>query len=97
MHLNIAHKIYGVALAVVIFMAAVAGMSVWLTEQISDELDLVANKQLPLSDTIGQINTRIMEQGILLQRLFGMSHEAAAVHKRIDQLGDELNADFKRA
>lgn len=97
MHLNIAHKIFGVAVAVLIFMAAVAGLSVWLTKQISDELDLVANKQLPLSDTIGQINTRILEQGILLQRLFGMTHEKPAALKRVDQLGDELNADFKRA
>lgn len=97
MHLNIAHKIFGVAVAVLVFMAAVAGLSVWLTKQISDELDLVANKQLPLSDTIGQINTRILEQGILLQRLFGMTHEKPAALKRIDQLGDELNADFKRA
>ena len=97
MHLNIAHKIYGVALVVLILMAAVAGFSVHLTAKISDELDLVANKQLPLSDTIGQINVRTLEQGILLQRLFALPTETKESLARIDALGEELNADFKRA
>jgi len=97
MHLNIAHKIYGVAVVVLVLMAAVAGFSVHLTAKISDELDLVANKQLPLSDTIGQINVRILEQGILLQRLFALPKETKRSLDRIDALADELNADFKRA
>ena len=63
MKLNIAHKIFGIALVVLTLMAAVAVYSVKLTAEISDELDDVAGTQLPLSDSIGRINVRILEQG----------------------------------
>jgi len=97
MHLNIAHKIFGIAIVVLILMAAVAIISVRLTANISAELDDVANKQLPLSDTIGRINVRILEQGLLLQRLFALPSESQQAIARINALKVEVNADFKKA
>lgn len=97
MHLNIAHKIFGIAVVVLLLMAAVAVFSVKLTAEISKELDLVAGKQLPLSDTIGQINVHTLEQGILLQRLFAMKDETAEALQRVKALDDKIEAEFARA
>jgi len=96
-HLNIAHKIFGIAIVVLVLMVTSAIVSVRLTAKISAELDAIANRQLPLSDTIGRINVRILEQGLLLQRLFAASEETPQAIARIKALGDELNSDFKAA
>jgi adenylate cyclase len=95
--LNIAHKIFGIALVVLVLMAAVAVFSVRFTAEISRELDLVAGRQLPLSDTIGQINVRILEEGLLLQRLFAIRHESVKAATRAKVLRDEINGDFAKA
>lgn len=94
MHLNIAHKIFGIALVVLTLMVAAAVFSVRFTAKISNELDLVAGKQLPLSDTIGQINVRVLEQGLRLQRLFDAPEDAPAAIARARALGDEINREF---
>ncbi|MCP4696840.1 MAG: HAMP domain-containing protein [Gammaproteobacteria bacterium] len=99
MHLNIAQKIYGIAVLVLALMVAVAIFSIHLTAEISEELDTVAGKHLPLSDTIGRINVRILEQGLLLQRLFALpiKKEAAQAIARIKALGDSVNEEFVNA
>lgn len=97
MHLNIAHKIFGIAIVVLALMAAVAIYSVQLTANISEELDAVAGRQLPLSDTIGRINVKILEKGLLLQQLFALPHTSARSKKRIKQLAKDINADFIKA
>ncbi|MBO6522062.1 MAG: HAMP domain-containing protein [Rhodospirillales bacterium] len=97
MRLNIAHKIFGIALVVLVLMAAVAVYSVKLTAEISKELDLVAGKQLPLSDTIGQINVHTLEQGILLQRLFAMKEETPEAIANVKKLDERIEAEFARA
>lgn len=97
MNFNIAHKIFGIALVVLALMAAVAVFSVRFTAEISAELDLVANKQLPLSDTISQTNVKILEQGLLLQRLFALPNESSKAIKRLNQLTEEIEADFDKS
>jgi len=97
MHLNMAHKIFGIALVVLVLMAAVAVYSVRLTAEISADLDLMATKQLPLSDTIGELNVKILEQGVLMQRLFALPEESTQMVARVEVLGSEIDADFKRA
>lgn len=96
MKLNIAHKIFGIALVVLTLMAAVAVYSVKLTAEISDELDDVAGTQLPLSDSIGRINVRILEQGLLLQRLFALPEDSPQSIDRIKEIGKEVDREFKR-
>ena len=97
MYLNIAQKIFGIAIVILALMATVAVFSIRLTAEISEELDSVAGTQLPLSHTIGQINVRILEQGLLLQRLFALPEDSPQAIARINALGDELNADFIKA
>jgi class 3 adenylate cyclase len=103
MQFNIAHKIFGVAFVGLVLMAAVASYSIRLTAGISEDLHRIAEVNLPTTDTIEQINIRILEQGILLQRLFALEAEEAApvVLQRNDArfalLGDEITVEFSEA
>ena len=97
MHLNIAHKIFGIALIVLVLTVTVAVFSVRLTARISAELDDVASTQLPLSYAIGRINVRILEQGLTLQQIFALDDETPAAVKRIEDLGIEIEQEFEEA
>ena len=97
MHLNIAQKIYGIAIVVLTLMVSVAAFSIHLTAGISNELETVAGKHLPLSETIGRINVRILEQGLLVQRLFVLSEDSPLAIARIKALSDDVNVQFVNA
>ena len=97
MRLNIAQKIFGIAVVVLTLMVAVAVFSIHLTAKISEELETVVSRHLPLSDTIGHINVKILEQGLLLQRLFVLPKEAPQAFSRIKILDGAINEGFIRA
>ncbi|MGB0684064.1 MAG: adenylate/guanylate cyclase domain-containing protein [Magnetovibrionaceae bacterium] len=97
MGLNLAHKIFGIALVVLVLLVVVAVSSVTLTEQISDELDGIASRQLPLSDTISSINVKVLEQGLLLQQLFSLHDRSPAARDRVEQLGEETSQLISKA
>ena len=103
MRLNIAQKIFGIALVVLALMAAVAVYSIQLTARISAELDTVATKHLPISEAAARINVRILEQGVLLQRLFVLAGDGAPQNAlvrgrdRLETLGSEVAGEFAAA
>ena len=98
MHLNMGHKIFGVAIVVLLLMATVAAFSVRLTAQISNELDLVATKQLPLSHAIGEINVRVLEQSIHFQRILDSSDPISDnTFAKVHELDDAIEAEFQEA
>ncbi|MGB0670750.1 MAG: adenylate/guanylate cyclase domain-containing protein [Rhodospirillales bacterium] len=97
MRLNIAQKIFGIAVVVLVLMAAVAVLSIHLTEEIADQLDEVAGRQLPISDTIGEINVHILEQGLLLQQLFALQDESRSAIARVKSLGRIVDQSFAEA
>ncbi len=97
MNLNIAQKIFGIAIVVLVLMATVAIFSIRLTAEISEELDTVAGRQLPLSHIIGETNVRILEQGLLLQQILALPDESPLAIARIETLGTAINADFEKA
>ena len=70
MKLNISHKIFGIALVVLVLMLIVSVHSVRLAANISNELDYVANKHLPVSSAAAMVNVQVLEQAILLQEIF---------------------------
>lgn len=76
MRLKIGHKIFGIASVVLVLMAVVAGYSIHLTAQISAELDRVTKVHLPLVDGIARINVRVLEQSVLLERMFVLAEDA---------------------
>lgn len=89
MHLKIGHKIFGIAFVVLLLMVVVAGYSIHLTSQISSELDRVANKHLPLVDDVVALDVHILEQDILLQRMFALAPD----HTRHDEI-EKIRADY---
>ncbi len=103
MRLNIAQKIFGIALVVLALLVAVAVYTIQLTARISDELDTVANKHLPVTEAVTRVNVRILEQGVVLQRLFVLIEDnapektVALTQKRFETLGVEIAKEFATA
>ena len=101
MRLNIAQKIFGIAFVVLALMVAVAVYSIILTANISDELKTIAGRHLPLTEAVTRINVRILEQGVVLQRLFVLVEEDAPLKKIalgrawFEALGVEIDEEFK--
>lgn len=73
--IGIGQKIFAVAIVVLVLMLAVAGFSVKQISQISNELETVVERQLPVADAVTKINVRILEQGVILERLFIIAEE----------------------
>lgn len=97
MHLNMGHKIFGIALTVLLLMVTVAFFSIKMTAKISSELNSLAFTEMPLSETIGEINVKILEQGMILQQSFAMDEMDDAFGDRVSKLSKELDQDFKIA
>ncbi len=100
MHLNIAQKIFGIAVVVLVLMLAVAVYSIRLTAGISNDLSIVVNNQLPVTEAVARINVRILEQGVILQRLFVRAKEHAnlqADSSHFDALGKKIDEEFALA
>lgn len=104
MRLNIGQKILGIALVVLTMMIIVAGHSIWLTSNIADDLTSVTKRQIPVSEAVARIDLRILEQGLLLQRLFVLTAEgesdakATERHRQtFDDLGQEVAREFQSA
>lgn len=77
MHLNIGQKIFGIAAVVLLMMAAVALYSIHLASGISEDLRAIAARHLPASQAAARINIMMLDQGVVLQRLFSLSNDPA--------------------
>lgn len=100
MHLNIAQKIFGIAVVVLVLMLTVAVYSIRLTAGIGDDLAVVSSKQLPVTEAISRINVRILEQGVVMQRLFVRAEEDANLRvesSSFDVLSGEIGKEFRAA
>ncbi len=100
MQLNIAQKIFGIAAVVLVLMVAVAVYSIQLTASISKDLRAVAQQHLPASQAVGRINVKVLNQGVLLQRLFVLSAEDGTESKTLStdkQLYKQMGADVAAA
>ena len=97
MRLNIAHKIFSVALIALVAMTSVATYSIHLTSEISSELTFIAEKQLPLNDIIAEINVRILEKDLLLERVFLEPDNVAESAKKLAALSKIIRKDFAKA
>ena len=97
MRLNIAHKIFSVALIALVAMTSVATYSIHLTSEISSELTFIAEKQLPLNDIIAEINVRILEKDLLLERVFLEPDKVTASAEKLAALSKIIRKDFAKA
>ena len=103
MHINIGHKIFSIATVLVALMVVAAAISINLISKVKQELDAVSQTQLPVSDAVSRTTLHVLEQGILLQRLFVLAEkiepDAALIEKRrreysalTARIADELGA-----
>ncbi len=92
MQLNIAHKIFGIAVIVLVLMLAVAVYSVQQIAKISADLETIVERQIPVADHVARINVKVLEQGVLLQRLFVLAEEATTDTQAVQQAQDRMQA-----
>ena len=103
MRFNIAQKIFGITFVVLALMVTVAVYSIVLTANITDELDTVATKHLPVTEAVTRINVSMLEQGVVLQRLFVLAEEGvphiklAPGRARFEALAVEIDEEFEAA
>jgi class 3 adenylate cyclase len=95
MTLNIGQKIFSIAGVVLALMIAVAVLSIRLTANISAELEAVAGKYLPVSNAMSDINVLILEQGVILQRLFVLGEDEKG-DERFKVLGGDVTRTFDK-
>ena len=90
MHLNIAHKIFGIAVIVFVLMAVGAIYSLHLTAAISDELDTIVRVHMPLDRAVSRLNVRVLERSIEVRH-------ARAEASRLDALDTQIEREFMNA
>ncbi len=96
MKLNVAHKIFGIACVVLTFMLMVAVYSINLTAVISDELETVVHKHLPVADAVSRVNVHILAQGLVLQRLFVSGKPETTGRAEFVKTGDLIKAELTK-
>ncbi len=102
MRLSVGQKIFGITLFLLVTMISAAGVAINLTANISDELKIVSRKHLPLGNAVSRINVRILQQGIILQRVMAQTEDGLlkaripAERNRIKKLATEIEKDFSR-
>jgi len=103
MNLNFAQKIFGVALFVLTLMLVVAIYAVRLTSEITDYLDVIANRYVPANESVSLINEHILEQNIVLGRILVLgagpagSDALARAATDFQTLNDNVVAEFEAA
>ena len=92
MRFNIGFKIFSIAAFLVALMIGAAFVSVKLISDVRHELDIVSETQLPVSEAVAQVTVHILEQGILLQRLFTFAQELNPDPSMIEKTRGEYEA-----
>ena len=92
MRFNIGFKIFSIAAFLVALMIGAAFVSVKLISDVKHELDIVSETQLPVSEAVAQVTVHILEQGILLQRLFTFAQELNPDPSMIEKTRGEYEA-----
>ncbi|MCP4255655.1 MAG: hypothetical protein GY775_20070, partial [Candidatus Scalindua sp.] len=95
MQLNIGQKIFSITIIVLVLMITVSIYSIRLTANITDELADVSGRYLPVNTSISDINVKILEQGVILQRLF-MLKENELRYQRIETLSNDIVSIFDK-
>lgn len=104
MRFNIGYKIFSIAAVLVTLMICAAFVSVTLISNVKHELEVVAGTQLPVSEAVARGTVSILEQGIMLRRLFAMALEPAPdslaveeTRRHYDELEVQIGLEFDTA
>jgi class 3 adenylate cyclase len=95
MQLNIWQKMFSITITVLVLMITVSIYSIRLTANINDELADVSGRYLPVNISISEINVKILEQGVVLQRLF-VHKENERGYQRFKTLRNDIVSTFDK-
>lgn len=104
MRLKVGHKVFSIALVLLVLMTVVAVISVRLISGVSEELATVSTRNLPASHAVARANVHILEQAIVLQRLLVAAEsrsidadDVAREEQAFKALGGKVRAEFAAA
>ena len=104
MRLKVGHKIFSIAVVLLILMMVVAVVSVRLIAGVGEELATVSTRNLPASHAVARANVHILEQGIVLQRLLVAAEsrsidadDVAREEQAFKARGSKVRAEFATA
>ncbi len=100
---SIGHKILAVVGLCVFFTVVVAAASIYQMNKIGQEIEAIAENDMPLSEVVSRITAHQLEQSILLERMLRMSglvgaatgEEIRAVEAAFEALSHEVNEEIK--
>lgn len=101
MRLNISHKIFGIAVILLILMIAAAVVSVYMIGEVRHEMDRIALRRVPATEAVGRVMAGMLNQSVILQRFFVLDEEratnpeaVAGVRREFDALTTRISQDI---
>lgn len=103
---SITAKLLGIVAICVGFVVAASGVGVYQIRKIGQEIEFIAEAEVPLTDAIGHVTAHRLEQTILVERLMRMSligiegrevgseEERAQTEARLLYLGGKITSEF---
>ena len=84
-HFPIRLKIFGIAICLLLFMAAVAFLSNYRVGRVNDEVVDIADYHIPLTNLTFELQTIVLGQEIVFQKLLGLRREAKGFAALMDE------------
>ena len=96
---RVSSRIYAMAAALLVILAAVAATGIWKMHKIGVEIAEIADKDVPLTQMVTKITVRQLEQAVLLAKAAGHLNPAdiSGVAKKFTDLGQKVDAELKQA
>ena len=104
MRIRIGHKIFTVACLLLVLMLCSALLSTWKLKQASSEADTVAHYFMPLANRISNVQSHLLQQEIIVQRILH-DFDAPRVHSQsidshlaaFDDYGERVDSEIAEA
>ena len=103
MRITIGHKIFGIAGLVIALMLGAAVLTNWKVSQVTDQVDALALHFLPMTNRMGEVQSLLLQQEVLLQRITNdiavgsLSPEVDEHLARFEALGAVADAEIETA
>ncbi len=85
MKLSIGAKIFGLAIFLLCLTIGLAGFLLWQVTALNDELETIATRDVPLADSVAQLNENGLRRRLAFERWFGALNAAAPNQKVIEE------------
>ncbi len=95
MHITIGYKIFGIAVGLLILMAAVALLSMRMTRTVDDQLVIIDRNYFPAYVALAQANIHSVEESAYVRRLLLAIGERAGNVEKLDELRERIASTGK--